>query len=482
MTKEDLIQRIQDIEWDDFEAKAALNDVPKEAWESVSSFSNTSGGWLLFGVVQQGKRFTIEGVNNPEKIESDFLTALRGQKFNHKLFVSGKKFSVEGKTVLGFYIPSSELKPIWFNSPVNTFIRSASEDQRATDMEIAALYRDQAFGSQSEKVIEGTGVDDLNMDSIETYRNHIRNFNPSFPIADASAEEFFRATAILVDGKLTYASLLMFGKHTSIIQRLNNFWIDYLEIPGSSYSDATVRYSYRLPEQENLWEYYRVLIQRLRLHIDAAPFTSINTIGAAPDDESQLDALREGLVNLMAHSDYFSPMHPTIRVFDNRIEFLNPGRLVVDKKDLGKTYVSKPRNPGLLKFFRFAKLGENAGYGIEKIYGWERLTGQKVDFQSDTMSTTVTYFRPTKGSSSSTTTKRNGGTTTKTTTKTATNNRAKILKIMRSTPTITLGEIASLCGIGKDGVRYHINYLKKNGYIRREGGSKGGRWIILKNI
>ena len=139
MTKEDLIQRIQDIEWDDFEAKAALNDVPKEAWESVSSFSNTSGGWLLFGVVQQGKRFTIEGVNNPEKIESDFLTALRGQKFNHKLFVSGKKFSVEGKTVLGFYIPSSELKPIWFNSPVNTFIRSASEDQRATDMEIAAL-------------------------------------------------------------------------------------------------------------------------------------------------------------------------------------------------------------------------------------------------------------------------------------------------------------------------------------------------------
>ena len=144
--------------------------------------------------------------------------------------------------------------------------------------------------------------------------------------------------------------------------------------------------------------------------------------------------------------------------------------------------MSKPRNPGLLKFFRFAKLGENAGYGIEKIYEWERLTGQKVDFQSDTMSTTVTYFRPTKGSSSSTTTKRNGGTTTKTTTKTTTNNRDKILKIMRSTPTITLGEIASLCGIGKDGVRYHINYLKKNGYICREGGNKGGRWIILKNI
>ena len=29
----------------------------------------------------------------------------------------------------------------------------------------------------------------------------------------------------------------------------------------------------RMPEQENIWEYYNVLIQRLRLHVDA-PFTA----------------------------------------------------------------------------------------------------------------------------------------------------------------------------------------------------------------
>lgn len=43
MTREELIEIIQDIEWDDFEAKEAMNELPKNTWDTVSSFSNTSG-------------------------------------------------------------------------------------------------------------------------------------------------------------------------------------------------------------------------------------------------------------------------------------------------------------------------------------------------------------------------------------------------------------------------------------------------------
>ena len=39
-----------------------------------------------------------------------------------------KKYSIEGKTVLAFYIPSSPFKPVWYTSITNTFIRSGSED------------------------------------------------------------------------------------------------------------------------------------------------------------------------------------------------------------------------------------------------------------------------------------------------------------------------------------------------------------------
>ena len=72
MTKEELIDRINDIEWEDFEAKEAKSELPKNIWETVSAFANTSGGWIVLGIKQNGKKFEISGVDNAEKLEQDF--------------------------------------------------------------------------------------------------------------------------------------------------------------------------------------------------------------------------------------------------------------------------------------------------------------------------------------------------------------------------------------------------------------------------
>ena len=147
MTKEELLQRLTDIEWDDFEVKEAQNKLPNNVWETVSAFSNTSGGWIVFGVKQKGKRFEVQGVENGEKTESDFLNILRnGQKFNTKMHPKCKKYYIDGKLVLAFFVESSKVKPIYFGNPINTFIRSGSGDRQADETEISAMMRDQAFG------------------------------------------------------------------------------------------------------------------------------------------------------------------------------------------------------------------------------------------------------------------------------------------------------------------------------------------------
>lgn len=69
MTREELIQKLSSLEWEDFEAKAANSELPKSVWETVSAFSNTNGGWIVLGVKQKGNEFEIEGVHNAEKLE-----------------------------------------------------------------------------------------------------------------------------------------------------------------------------------------------------------------------------------------------------------------------------------------------------------------------------------------------------------------------------------------------------------------------------
>lgn len=69
MTKEELLTRLKDIEWDDFEVKEASGGIPKSMWETVSAFSNTAGGWIILGVsetkVKSVSTYEITGIEYP---------------------------------------------------------------------------------------------------------------------------------------------------------------------------------------------------------------------------------------------------------------------------------------------------------------------------------------------------------------------------------------------------------------------------------
>ena len=56
MTKEELLERISGVEWEDFECKEALDELPKNVWDSVSAFSNTAGGWVVLGIKETKKK------------------------------------------------------------------------------------------------------------------------------------------------------------------------------------------------------------------------------------------------------------------------------------------------------------------------------------------------------------------------------------------------------------------------------------------
>lgn len=369
MTKEELFEKLEDIEWEDFEVKAAGRGLPKTTWETVSAFSNTSGGWLVFGVTQTKAGYDITGVDRPEKIEQDFMTTLRGEKFNRKIHSISRKYVIDGKTVLAFYIPMAETKPVYFNAQSNTFIRTGSGDQRATKEEIDAMYRDQAFGSQDRNVT-AYKFEDLHRQTIESYKTFLKYNNPGHRYNQLNERQLLEKLHALQDDQATVGGLLVFGTYDVIEDFLTDFRIDYLEIPGISYSDAEVRFSYRLSEEENLYQYFFSIMDRLVKKIEL-PFT-LQSNGFATDNQQQLTAIREALVNLLMHSDYFSTMKPRIRVFSDRIEYMNPGRLPKDVEAIMQEDFTQPRNPVIARIFRVIKLAETAGSGFDKMFrGWQ---------------------------------------------------------------------------------------------------------------
>jgi len=469
MKKEELIQKLGDIEWEDFEVKEAKSEIPKNSWETVSAFSNTAGGWLVFGVKKEGKDYEMVVVNKPEKIESDFICTLRGgSKFNKKIDPKSKKYNFSNKIVLAFYIPQKHPreKPIYFNSQKNTFIRTASGDQRATQEEIDSFFRNASFEEKDTELTK-LDIDDLDRDTIKQYRNFFVQVNPAHRYNLLSDEEFLQKLNIIKKGKATYGGLLVFGKEDILSEEISNYRVEYLEIEGTSYEEAPSRYNYRLSSEKNLILTFFDIYNRLMKKIEV-PF-SIKQ-GVRDDDPPHLQAIREALVNLIIHTDYFSKSNPRIRVFSDRLEFYNPGALPKKIELILKEDFSLPRNPIIAKVFRFIRFAENIGSGFHKmINGWNSKYHLKPVIEGDFDFYKITFPTTT--------------TTTKTTTLTTTKGEVKeneILTLITNNPALNMEELARVVGLTKDGVRYHLKNLKKKKLIKRKGHGKGGSWERLK--
>jgi predicted HTH transcriptional regulator len=365
MTKTELIAKLDDLEWEDFEVKEAKAALPKSCWETVSAFSNTSGGWLVFGIKEIGNNYQIQGVTNAEKIEQDFLNTLRGEKFNVFVATKQQRYTIDGKTVLAFYIPVSAQKPVYYNTQANTFIRRSSSDQKARKNEIDAFYRDQTFGTKTSELAPKTSRADIDTTSLRQYRDYMARFNPDVSYNRFDEATFLTKLRIVEEGQLTYSGLLFLGKRDAIEKHFPDFRIDLLEIEGKSISEATSNYSFRLGEFENLWDYYFECFKRLKPEVDVA--FQLTDQGFGQELSPGLKAIREALVNMLMHADYFSPACSRIRIFTNHIEFYNPGGLPKPLEELKAKDLSLPRNPLITKLFRMVRLAENAGYGFDRI-------------------------------------------------------------------------------------------------------------------
>ena len=203
-------------------------------------------------------------------------------------------------------------------------------------------------------------------------------------------------------------------------------------------------------------------------NIDLISYQGVHRIETYPVPE---EALREALLNAVAHKDYASAIPIQISVYEDKIMLWNPGHLPQDwtiEKLKGK-HSSQPFNPDVANAFFRAGMIETWGRGIERIMDSCRSAtvptpliryeqaGMWIEF----------LFNPTKISPKK-------GTTTQETT------QEKIVALLRSHPSITRRALAGMIGLSEEGIKYHLNKLKSSGRVQRKGSTKAGHWEMTE--
>jgi predicted HTH transcriptional regulator len=135
--------------------------------------------------------------------------------------------------------------------------------------------------------------------------------------------------------------------------------------------DSDKRWDDRIPWEGHLFGAFETIYPRLTKGLA----TAFQLQGATRVDESSVHVvLREALVNLLIHADYAVPKALLIVRQPSSFLFRNPGSSRISEFDLLHGDRSDPRNPELVRMFRFIGLAEEAGTGIPKIIrAWREL-------------------------------------------------------------------------------------------------------------
>jgi ATP-dependent DNA helicase RecG len=195
----------------------------------------------------------------------------------------------------------------------------------------------------------------------------------------------------VTSGGLTQGCDVLFGRRPS--QRQPQCRVRFIQFEtdktGSAYLDD-------LWVEGPLVQVYNRVIERVSTHVRVQAYFAPGEHMRQDRFNYSIEALREGLVNALAHRDYASfSGGATLSVYPDRIEIWNSGRLPREIKvgDLKKPHPSIPTNPDIAHVLYLRRLMERVGRGTQKIIvACEELGARPPKWQDSASGVTLTLY------------------------------------------------------------------------------------------
>ena len=458
MTKTELNKLIALGEGLHLEYKKSVSHLGRE----MCAFANTSGGKILIGVSDDG---TLVGVLNINRAKSEIQNAARSMEPSLTVNIE----TVQNALVVT--VPSGPDKP--YSSNGKFYLRDAATCQQMKRTEIREYFFKEGVIRWDEQICRAFSPEkDI---ATGKYRAFLRL--TSLPIG-LGRREVLANLGVLTDEGMTNAGVLLFAKQVTRFHLQASIICAVFQGTSKTKILDKQEYGGGIPES------YENAISYLTSHLN----TEYIIRGGPRQEILELpdNALREAVLNALAHRDYRSTACIQIHIFQDRVEVVNPGGLVpgLRMRDLGK--VSRPRNVFLFSLMERMDLVEKVGSGIKRIRTAMRESGlEKPEIESDGDWFSITFFRkPQQVSIEDTTQKTTQNSATQKTTQKrrmiAQKARARIVELMKENPLITTDSLAQQLDMTRHGVRYHLNKLEAAGVISRVGPDRGGFWQVQK--
>lgn len=385
MQTKELINLIDNIvslktETNNIEFKKAKDGVPENLYDTFSSFSNTSGGIIIFGVDEKND-YDICGITNSDIFQKKITEQSLMMEPKIRPIITICEY--DGKIVASAEIPELDVfnKPCYYSGKgkmKGSYIRVGDADLPMTDYEI---YSFDAFKYKTENELrskERIEKDIFNEIFINSFLDKIISVKPN--LINLDRDTILKMNGIIDKNNYpTVCGILNFGKYPQIFSP--NLDIVAVRCSTNEYGvedQNGIRFLDNKRLDGTISEMLKLAISFVINNIKKA--TRINDSGIREDVlEYPIKAIREIILNALIHRDYSihtenEPIRLTI--FDDRIEISNPGglygRLSLD--ELGKVH-SDIRNPFIASILEILEVTENRYSGIPTIYAEMKKAG-----------------------------------------------------------------------------------------------------------
>ena len=461
MTLAEFQRCIADREAEGIEFKPALLG-RKEIAEYAVGIGNAGGGHLIMGVTNKPPR-QIQPVSPPS---ADDIQQIRRSVYDSaQIHIQVENLATPSGNVVIVPIPARPRGGV-FHTRDGKYLIRLGEDLRGMTLQEIDAFRQEAGVELTAQPLSGDWRSFIRAAGMEELRALMKEAGAPADLSRLDDADLLRALGLLTEqGELLLGGLLLVGTSEEIQRRLPHArWQFFRMVSDTDYE-----------QPDGAYDCLTTALRRLRELVNARnPVVTIPGWLVHPEfPRYPLLALRELLVNALAHRDYTAPGTVTVKQYPDRLEISNPGGFLADiTPENILHHPSTPRYPALFGALARIRLANAANLGVPRVFRELLSEGKEPPYYATTGQTVIVTV---KGQDA----------------------RREFLELVRAHPglnvddlliihfltrhrEITARQAAELCQRPIEGAREHLARLANQERLVESGGPAGkGRYYRL---